>query len=397
MKVSFVQVSALLVLGALATVSQALPNDEEAAADRRLQQEFGMRKFDPKKDYGPQGFLSQVPGKSGTKGRRLLLPLAFGGLLPSIQAGVKIFQTIVSFFGKTYTEQLVASHLDNGYSKFKTSSEAQTVAGVPHNNLPRFLELLARKFGMEGAEKDLFIEDNRWAAYTMGGKDWKDERYVFSVGKGGNARTAAVYINNDMNSMKVNVLFIISKTEFKLAPDVFVILCSTTRFWSTSHKIKYKKYPANIKAKDIEFVSNYGNLIAIQLLADMAGLTAPKDPNFKKYERDMLPEPEATSVRWVGDSVVASGGSAEQSQGWGVFAKLMRKYNKNTKQFDKVEAGTATVTAAPNGNPFNRPVYEPSRNPFDYGHDLSKLLSRKSLYRRDNAYGGLGEDDGNDW
>lgn len=393
MKASYTRVFALIVVvvGALAGAS-ALTADEEAAIDRRLRQEFGMRKFDPERDYGPGGFLGTVTEQTDSKGRRLLLPVAFGGLLGGIQTGVKVFQTIVSFFGKTYTEQLIASHLDNGYSEFRVNSEAQTITGLSHSRLVGFLNLLGKKFGMQGKEKELFVENNRWAAYTLGGKDWHDERYVFSVGKGGNARTASVFINNDIKTQKMNVLFINSKTEFKLAPDVFVILCSTTQFWSTSHKIKFKKTPANIKQKDIEFVSNYGNMISIQLLADMAGLKVPKDPNFKKYERDLLPDPDATSVRFAGKGVLAWGGSDDDDDtpGWGEFGELMQTYNTQSREFDDVGADTAKV-AAPNGNPFRKPEFQsrdadeggsPSdRGNYGFGEGLSGLLSRKSLYR----------------
>ena len=346
----------LLVL-ALATKACALTVGEEEAIDRRLQEEFGVRTFDPKRDYGPGGFLNAVDASSpdqrtDAKGRRLLLPVAFGGMLTGIQTAVKVFQTIVSFFGKTYTEQLIASHLDNGYSQFRVNSEAQTIAGLKHSMLPYFLGLLAKKFGMSGEEKEIFIENNRWAAYTLGGKDWHDERYVFSVGKGGNARSASVYINNDIKTQKMNVLWIISKTEFKLAPEVFVILASTTQFWSTSHKILFKKKPANIKQKDIEFVCNYGNMIAIQLLADLAGLNRPKDPNFKKYEKDVLPEPDATSVLVDPFPPEEEG---PDNLGWGNWGNFdVQTYNTESKEFEK-DVGTPVI-AAPNGNPFRKPV-----------------------------------------
>lgn len=366
-------VAVLLVL-ALATRVSALSLDEEAEVDRRLREEFGVRKFDPERDYGPEGFLADVDAAAGldagshvqrtdARGRRLLLPLGFAGMLTGIQTAVKVFSTIVSFFGKTYTEQLVASHLDNGYNDFRTSSEAMTLAGLHHDNIEPFLGLLATKFGMVGDEKTIFIENNRWAGYTLGGKDWHDERYVFSVGKGGMARSASVYINNDKKKKKMNVLWINSKTEFELAPEVFVILCSTTQFWNTKHSIRYEKRPANIKMKDIEFVTNYGNMIAIQLLAEMAGLDAPKNPNFKKYEKDMLPEPEATSVRLLPPHAEKS-----VAENWEDFE--VKKFNKATKQFDEVER--PPVVAAPNGNPFRRPVV-PESGKGRMGDEYSQL------------------------
>ena len=99
---------ALLLVLALATRACALTVGEEEAVDRRLQEEFGVRTFDPKRDYGPGGFLNAVDASSpdqrtDAKGRRLLLPVAFGGMLTGIQTGVKKRCVLQHFISQYFT------------------------------------------------------------------------------------------------------------------------------------------------------------------------------------------------------------------------------------------------------------------------------------------------------
>ena len=303
--------AAALVLVALAasgvraaeeTTNEAHPDEEHT---RRLLKEFEgyVEKYDPKKDYGPDGFMPKLTKVEEAKRRRLVLPVAFVGLTTAINAAVKVFSKIVSFFGSTYTEQLVAAHMDNGYSKFKGSSEVFKGQGLPYSRIPAFTKMLARQIGLENpddVEKMSFML--KWSEY--GDSDmWKQNQMTFSVGKGGMCKSFTLYANNDIAAGKMNILWMKTNAEFKLAPNVFVILVSKSRFGGlfSSHKLKFEKVPANIKAKDVQFVNEYFNLIAIQLVADLAGLSVPNDPDFKKVmkkRRDLklVPLPSAYTL-----------------------------------------------------------------------------------------------------
>ena len=284
--------TATLVLVALAasgvqaadeTLNEVHPDEEHT---RRLLKEFEgyVEQYDPKKDYGPSGFMPKLTKVEEAKRRRLVLPVAFVGLTTAINSAVKIFSKIVSFFGSTYTEQLVAAHMDNGYSKFKGSSQVFKGEGLPYSRIPALTKMLARQIGLKNKddiEKMSFML--KWSEY--GDSDmWKQNQMTFSVGKGGMCKSFTLYANNDIAAGKMNILWMKTDAEFKLAPNVFVILVTKSRFGGlfSSSSVKFKKVPANIHAKDVQFVNEYFNLIAIQLVADLAGLDVPKDPNFKK-------------------------------------------------------------------------------------------------------------------
>jgi len=224
-----------------------------------------------------------------SKRRKLVLPVAFVGLTSAINAGVKIFTKIVSLFGSTYSEQLVAAHMDNGYTKFKGSSTVFKGTGLKYSRIPALIEHMARQIGVKNKDDiDKMSLMLRWSEY--GDSDmWKQNQMTFSVGSGGMAKSFTLYANNDHTQGKMNILWMKTDAQFKLAPDVFVILVTKSRFGGlfTSSSVRFEKRPANIKPKDIQFVNEYFNLIAIQLVADLADLKVPKDPNFKKKRRQL--------------------------------------------------------------------------------------------------------------
>ena len=311
-RLSLFTVGVVVVLVALAAsgaqaeedvVNIAHPDEKHT---RRLLEEFKdvLRPYDPSSQDGSSVFFSNPTNVAETKRRRLILPAGFVGLTAAISQTVKIFTKIVSFFGSTYTEQLVAAHMDNGYKKFKGSSKVFEGKGLAYNRIPLFTKYLAKSIGLENPDdiaKMTFML--KWSEY--GDADlWKQNQMTFSVGKGGMCKSFTIYANNNIPEGKMNILYMVTNAEFKLAPNIFVILVSESRFGGlfTSSSVKYKKVPANIHAKDVQFVNEYFNLIAIQLVADMAGLAVPKDPEFKKGlsgtdPRPSLPGPSTPGPR----------------------------------------------------------------------------------------------------
>ena len=298
-RLSLFTVGVVVVLVALAAsgaqaeedvVNIAHPDEKHT---RRLLEEFKdvLRPYDPSSQDGSSVFFSNPTNVAETKRRRLILPAGFVGLTAAISQTVKIFTKIVSFFGSTYTEQLVAAHMDNGYKKFKGSSKVFEGKGLAYNRIPLFTKYLAKSIGLENPDdiaKMTFML--KWSEY--GDADlWKQNQMTFSVGKGGMCKSFTIYANNNIPEGKMNILYMVTNAEFKLAPNIFVILVSESRFGGlfTSSSVKYKKVPANIHAKDVQFVNEYFNLIAIQLVADMAGLAVPKDPEFKKGLSGRIP------------------------------------------------------------------------------------------------------------
>jgi hypothetical protein len=194
---------------------------------------------------------------------------AAAGIIGTVNTAVSIATKIISFFGKQYSERLVGSFTNNGYTKFQGSAKIMHGQGLPYSNVPRFLELLGKSRGIPSKYKDELQTIGKWAQYTSR-SDLTKQTIEFSAGSGGSCKVLQFYIQNNREQQKLEVFILTVENSFKLAPNVFVILEETSQFWGakSSAKIRFKKVPANLKPDQIKFVSDYFSLIALEHLAD---------------------------------------------------------------------------------------------------------------------------------
>jgi hypothetical protein len=223
----------------------------------------------------------RVQLRSSSGGENEDVGVAVMGLIGAVNAAVSIAQKIVSFFGKQYSERLVGSFTNNGYSKFSGSAKIMHGQGLPYKNIPRFLELLGRSRGVPNQYKEEMLSIGRWAQYTSR-NDLTKQTIEFSAGSGGNCKVLQFYIQNNRAEQKLDLFILTVENSFKLAPDVFVILEETSQFWGmkSSANIRFEKRPASLKPDQIKFVSDYFSLIALEELADFLNVENGK-PNMK--------------------------------------------------------------------------------------------------------------------
>ena len=231
---------------------------------KQLFDEFDIDVYDASM---PREYRVQVRSSSG--GENADVGVAVMGLIGAVNAAVSIAQKIVSFFGKQYSERLVGSFTNNGYSKFSGSAKIMHGQGLPYKNIPRFLELLGKSRGVPNQYKQEMLSIGRWAQYTSR-NDLTKQTVEFSAGSGGNCKVLQFYIQNNRAEQKLDLFILTVENSFKLAPDVFVILEETSQFWGmkSSANIRFEKRPASLKPDQIKFVSDYFSLIALEELAD---------------------------------------------------------------------------------------------------------------------------------
>ena len=167
------------------------------------------------------------------------------------------------------------------------------------------MQLLARSRNIPKKYWGEVENAGKWAAYTASSTVSK-QTFTFSAGKGGDASVLQFYIENNREQKKLDVFTMTVDHKFKLAPDVFVILAETSQFWgiSRSSKIRFKKMPANIKQDQIQFISDYFSLVALQELAE-----------FLKVEKGVPNmEPKKKASMDVAESDLADTWSSPKSQ-----------------------------------------------------------------------------------
>jgi len=262
-------------------------NLKEIAKNKMIQEsdnEFTKQLFD---EFDIDVYDASMPRekrvqlRSSSGGENADVGVAVMGLIGAVNTAVSIAQKIVSFFGKQYSERLVGSFTNNGYSKFSGSAKIMHGQGLPYKNIPRFLELLGRSRGVPNQYKEEMLSIGRWAQYTSR-NDLTKQTVEFSAGSGGNCKVLQFYIQNNRAEQKLDLFILTVENSFKLAPDVFVILEETSQFWGmkSSANIRFEKRPASLKPDQIKFVSDYFSLIALEELADFLNVENGK-PNMK--------------------------------------------------------------------------------------------------------------------
>ena len=239
-------------------------NEPSKQAMTQLFDEFDIDVFDATVPKDQQVKVGSAHGATENVG---ILPAV--GLIGAVNTAVGVVQKIVSFFGKQYSERLVGSFTNNGYSKFRASAKIMHGQGLPYNNVPRFMELLGRGNNIPEQYWEEMRGIAKWAAYTTSATVTK-QTLEFSVGQGGKGKVVQFYMVNDREKQKLEVFTMTVENQFELAKDVFVILEETSQFWGmkSSAKIRFEKRPASLKPDQIKFISDYFSLIALQELAD---------------------------------------------------------------------------------------------------------------------------------
>lgn len=213
----------------------------------------------------------------------------FDMLMQAIQQITGAWQSIVNAFKSSYSEQLLESHLNNGWKKYKQGTKVFKGAGLGYDKIDEFFGDIRSMIDIPAQYNKDFDQQIEWIKF-FDNTTWSEHNTQFSQGTGGTDSMFTMFARNRQEDQKVDVLFLTCDQQFKLADDYFVISESKSILGGifSSTKIKFKKKPAALQDKDLMFVSSYFSLLAYQQIALAEGASAPPDPSFPPSERVLV-------------------------------------------------------------------------------------------------------------
>ena len=205
----------------------------------------------------------------------------FDLLIDAINKITGAWSGIVSAFKSEYEEQLLESHLQNGWSEFKQATKVFKGAGLDYSKTDDFFSDIRSMIGIPDKYASDFDKQIEWIKF-FDNVTWSEHNTQFQSGKGGDDTTFSMYARNSADDNKIDDLFLTCSEEFKLAPDYFVISEHRSILGGLfDHtEIKFKEKPASITDQDLTFVSEFFSLLAYQQIALAEDLPSPPDPSF---------------------------------------------------------------------------------------------------------------------
>jgi len=213
----------------------------------------------------------------------------FQGLINAIEQITSAWQSIVSAFKSSYSEEIADKEFANGWSEFKESTKVFKGAGLEYSKSTEFFNDIQSMIAIPADYKDDFNDQIKWIQF-FDNLTWSEHNTQFASGKGGSDTMFTMYARNRQADQKIDVLFMTIAQEFKLADNYFVISESKSILGGlfSSTKLKFKEIPAGITTEELMFVSDYFSLLAYQQIALAEGIDEPPDPSF--------PPPSAPAV-----------------------------------------------------------------------------------------------------
>merc|ERR1719274_200518 len=103
---------------------------------------------------------------------------------------------------------------------------------------------------------------------------WNQQVVTFSTGNGGDAKSFQVLTNKDNYCNKINIIVVLTDTEYKLAPNLFAISRGTATFGGTfsTSKVEFDEHDAGITSQDVAFVSAVSQQMGLKFLSEIRDL-----------------------------------------------------------------------------------------------------------------------------
>jgi len=230
----------------------------------------------------PGELFSKPAAMRGPKASRQLLQAnPFSMLTGAISSITGAWSSIVSAFKTTFSQQLVSTQFNRGWSKFKESTKVFKGEGLHYDKAPEFFADIRQMIAIpDKYAKDFDSIINFIQFFDK--EYWSEHDTTFNKGSGGQASHFTMMANNNQDTQKIDVLFLTCSEDFALAPDVFVISQSHSYLGGifSSTTLKFKQRPAGLSTQDLQFVSQYFLLLAYQEIALAEQLPQPPDPGF---------------------------------------------------------------------------------------------------------------------
>jgi hypothetical protein len=213
--------------------------------------------------------------------RRQLQADPFSLLIGAIGKITGAWQSITSAFGSKYSQQLLDTHMDNGWKKFKSATKVFKGAGLDKEKMDSFFKDVRK---MAKIPKNYTSDFNAQIDFIQmfDNLTWSEHNTQFNTGKDGMDTMFTMFARNRDSDGKLDVLFLTCAEQFKLADNYFVISQEKSILGGLfdHSKIVFKKKKASITNADLMFLSEYFSLIAYQQIALAEGVSAPPDPKF---------------------------------------------------------------------------------------------------------------------
>jgi len=120
-------------------------------------------------------------------------------------------------------------------------------------------------------EEIQWADDNQWQCFNV----------IFSTGKGGNVKMAAIIVHHDEKNDKYD--FVVSDVEatFQLGDDILIVASLSVAGGIFENKEdKITRVPRNITPEDIKAVLDFFTVVSIKNIAENLGIKV--DDPFKK-------------------------------------------------------------------------------------------------------------------
>lgn len=275
----------LLIVSSCLALTTAVENVTREPTDEELVAEFMANWGDQVEMVSLDEFLNQnksIGDLNATHNRdRKLDDDPFALLNDAISSITSSWSSITSAFGSKNEQQLLESHFDNGWKKFKQKTKVFKGAGLKYKNSKSFFKNIIKMIKLPSQYHSSFYQILDWVKF-FDEQTWSEHDTQFSMGKGGDDSTFTMFTRNDQANQKLDVLFLTCAQKFKLADNYLVMSESKSSLGGlfSSSKIKIKKIKAGLKTEDLKFISSYFSLLAYQQVALANGLQVPPDPQF---------------------------------------------------------------------------------------------------------------------
>ena len=119
-----------------------------------------------------------------------------------IQQITSAWQSIVNAFKSSYKEQLLESHLNNGWSKYKQATKVFKGAGLPYDKMDSFFADIKSMIAIPANYSKDFDNQVKWIKF-FDNTTWSEHNTQFSSGKGGSDNIFTMYARNRDTDQKV--------------------------------------------------------------------------------------------------------------------------------------------------------------------------------------------------
>ena len=316
----------LLLVAAATCLAVAAPAED---FDRRLSEfsrrweKHGAREL--KMDSAPVASLGRrLRAKNH---RKLSIGEGFQQLIGAAQSTIGVVngavgavQQVLNLFGKQSSESLVGQFTNQGFSKFNqnTRISATTLPTAIFDSWAK--DAMKNLYNVPKKHSQGIKHMVKYAKY-VDNDSWLSLQGTFDISSGGQSNQIQLFTSRDTECERMNVVFIVTSTKFKLKPDLFIISKSSSRLGGafSETKLQWKSKNAALKTEDLKFVSEYflalgmGQIQQSQTIAKYAGTRNCGD--YKPPPKQINPFKDEDEDDLGGGSLSVSGGVSGQSGG----------------------------------------------------------------------------------